>query len=239
MARPKLVSSLECIVDHCFRPQHCRGLCSAHYGRRQRGEEVNVVLRVMSKDPEVMHQKRLIRQRKVYAKRKSAALASGLCTKPGCGKERYSGKQCFDCWIGFKWRSICIRIRDSKGKFPTYAGLPLGFTERELIQWARENPPPNGMKRPSIDKIVDSRGYVPGNIRWLELGKNISREQKDVPDGYKLCLKCGQVKPHTFEFFSSHAGSNKNLHSSCRPCYNAHMRQYRAKRKANAPLDPE
>lgn len=219
-----------CKYPSCDRKHFAKGLCETHYNRERTGVDPTKSIKVFFKDPLLRKLHTLNRHKKYYQARKDS-IPDGVCRTDRCGKKAERGRQCFDCWVRAKWRGMKQRVEDTRNKAPAYKGLPLGFTEWELVDWAKSNPPPDDMKHPSIDKIIDSKGYVFGNIRWLELLVNVRQGQKDVPEGYWKCLLCGETKSHTFEFFSRHAGRKNGLHGYCRPCYNASMVRRRAEKK--------
>lgn len=94
--------------------------------------------------------------------------------------------------------------------------------------------------RPSIDRIDNTLGYVPGNIEWVSLRANklkssatpqeirsmaeyygvtrVAPKDALVAEGTILCSKCRQVKPED-EF--AHRPDKKNgRHSQCKECVN-------------------
>lgn len=219
-----------CRYIGCSRKYYAKGLCGTHYNRERTGVDPLKRIKVFIEDPKE-HRKHLLGRSKEWRKSVRKTKPEWQCVYGICRKAREMGRQCYDCWLKAKWRGMKQRIENRNGKSPTYEGLPMEFTQKQFVKWGRENRPDPRMANPSIDKIIDSKGYVPGNIRWLPLLVNLRQNQKDVPEGFWKCTKCQQVKPHTFEFFSRHAGRPHGLHSSCRPCYNAHMVNYRHSRR--------
>ena len=155
--------------------------------------------------------------------------AESLCNNGGCTRPRYRGKECYRCWAGTKWTSIVLRLRNANGRCASYIGLPLGFTRETLIQWVFDNPPPEDMETPSIDRIKPELGYVPGNIRWLDRRKNSAGPNRDLPDELRRCAICKTVKP----FYSFPIGSKDKRRSSyCKPCSREYQRNWEAQRDA-------
>lgn len=122
------------------------------------------------------------------------------------------------------------RVANVNGKCSSYVGIPLAFTKETLIQWVMDNPPPADMRQPSIDRIVESKGYVPGNIRWLELRKNSAGPNKDLPDELRRCAICKAVKP----FYSFPMGSRNRRSSYCKPCNRVYQRNWEEQRGARS-----
>ena len=156
-------------------------------------------------------------------------MISPTCTNGDCTRPVYRGKDCFRCWAGVKWYSITQRLRNANGKCKSYVGVPLGFTRAEFIQWVIDNPPPWDMEKPSIDRIKPELGYVPGNIRWLELRKNSAGPNRDLPDGLRRCAICRGTKP----FYSFPMGARGLRSSYCKPCNRAYQRQWESNRAAS------
>jgi len=147
------------------------------------------------------------------------------CGNGGCTRPRYRGKYCFRCWAGTKWTAIVDRKRSD----PSYRNVPIGFTRAELIAWVMDNPPPINMERPSIDRIIDSAGYVPGNIRWLESHRNSRKRNKDLPDEMSRCSRCGLVQSRYK--FPPNRSASRGHNSYCRKCYRITHRQWEASKK--------
>lgn len=148
------------------------------------------------------------------------------CNNGCCKKPVYIGKECFRCWAGTKFDSIMQRVRNRNGNYPTYEGLRVLFTRRSFIRWAENNRPDN-FKRPSLDRIVPSLGYIPENVRWIEVGKNSSGAQRDIPDGFYLCKPCGRILP--LSCFGKHNGKRygKPKQTYCKECKLSYDRQWR------------
>lgn len=155
----------------------------------------------------------------------------GTCNHGGCTKPVYIGAFCIRCWAGAKFNTMRTRVRNWKGKFPCYAGLPLGFTRKEFVEWAVNNPPPKNMRRPSIDRIVPELGYVPGNVRWLELEVNARHSQRDMPEGMATCPRCKKVYPLTEEIWGKNSCPRHKRQCYCKKCKLEYDFQWRLKRK--------
>jgi len=155
------------------------------------------------------------------------------CNNGDCKRPIYRGTECFKCWAGTKWDSMKQRVENRRGNYPQWQGKSLEFTRREFVAWALANPPPPEMERPSVDRIDAERGYLFGNIRWLEFSQNCRNQQHDVPAGLKRCPRCGETKPLTLEFFGVNrakrngAGFQEYFH----PCRRAYSRDWEAKRR--------
>lgn len=156
------------------------------------------------------------------------------CGNGGCKRPIYRGRVCFRCWAGIKWTSIIQRVNNVSGHCPTYVGIPVGFTKEELIQWVLDNPPPKSMETPSIDRIIPKKGYVPGNIRWLEKRKNATGMQRDLPEGKRGCPKCEKVFPDTLKYFGVNNHHVKKKQTYCRSCKLKYDRAWREKHAACA-----
>jgi hypothetical protein len=150
------------------------------------------------------------------------------CRNGGCTRPTYRGKYCFRCWAGVKWTSIVQRIQNKTGHCKAYEGLPLGFTREELIKWVLDNPPPADMAQPSIDRIKPELGYVPGNIRWLEMKKNRTGGNRDLPEELRQCAICKEVKP----FYSFPIGKGRRRGSYCKPCNRTYQNNWKENRGA-------
>jgi hypothetical protein len=122
------------------------------------------------------------------------------------------------------------RIENANGHCASYVGIPLGFTREELIAWVLQNPPPADMKWPSIDRIEPAKGYVPGNIRWLEFRRNCAGANRDLPDGMRRCAICGEVKPAANEYFPR---NKTKLSAYCHPCNRAYQREWKERKNAS------
>jgi hypothetical protein len=143
----------------------------------------------------------------------------------------YRGRVCFRCWAGIKWTSIWQRVQNKNGNNPSYAGVPINFTKEGLIQWVMDNPPPKHLEEPSIDRIVDSLGYSPGNLQWLEKRQNSRAHLKYLPPDVQYCAKCKEAKPATTEFFNKSSGRSRGISSYCRPCNNAYKMAWHKRRE--------
>lgn len=155
-----------------------------------------------------------------------AHIAESHCNNGGCVRPIYRGKECFRCWAGTKWTSIVQRLENKTGHCNAYVGIPLGFTREQLIKWVMDNPPPVDMQKPSIDRIVDSVGYVPGNIRWLEFRKNASKANKDAPDGHRICAKCRILKPLDGDNFPRNGARGIPFGNYCIPCNRQYQKEW-------------
>ena len=144
-------------------------------------------------------------------------MSTEICNNGGCTSPVFRGKECIYCWAGTKFDSMKSRIANRNGKTKSYVGIPLEFTRRELISWVLSFPPPDTIKNPSIDRIDPKKGYVPGNIRWLEFRVNCKGPQRDIPEGLKRCPKCFQILPlNTTHFHADN--SRKGFQSQCKKC---------------------
>lgn len=164
---------------------------------------------------------------------KEVASESG-CTNGGCTRSRYRiTKYCFRCWAGVKWTSIKQRIENKMGNCNSYVGIPIEFNRDELIHWVLQNPPPPDMIRPSIDRIIPSKGYTLTNIRWLELSKNCSGNQRDVDDGFRICPICKVRRELNLYNFGVNNGRKwgSKFQSYCRTCKNKYDTQWRYKKR--------
>lgn len=141
------------------------------------------------------------------------------CGNGGCTRPVYRAHKCYRCWIGMKWWSLTARLRNASGNCNSYVGIPLGFTRKQFIAWGLSNVPPNDMECPSIDRIIPQRGYVPGNIRWWPMRKNIEEPNRDLPDSERCCSICHGIFPATNEYFPrTRKGGKPALSSFCKPC---------------------
>lgn len=155
------------------------------------------------------------------------------CNNGGCTKPIYRGKYCFRCWAGVKWTSIVQRLENKMGNCNSYVGVPLGFTKETLIKWVMDNPPPATMFKPSIDRIDPVKGYVPGNIRWLEFRKNCMGCQRDVKDGFKICPICKRILELNKVNFGTNYGKKygEQFQTYCRVCKHEYDRKWREDKK--------
>jgi hypothetical protein len=154
------------------------------------------------------------------------AQEGGKCNNGGCTRPVYRGRECFRCWAGTKWTSICQRIENKNGNNNAYAGIPVGFTKDGLIQWIMDNPPPSELTKPSIDRIENSLGYSPGNIQWLEFSRNCSRRNKDTPDGFRSCSKCLQLLHLSVDNFPHNGSKNPPFGHYCKPCNRTYQKEW-------------
>ena len=146
------------------------------------------------------------------------------CKNGDCKRQIYRTRFCFRCWAGIKWTSMHQRLENVTGHNPSYVRTPLGFTRKTFVQWVLDNPPPTEMEKPSIDRIIPSLGYAPGNIRWLEMRKNCAGTQRDIPKHERLCLGCGTVK--TLNSANFHR-NGKGFQHRCIPCRLIYDKQWR------------
>ncbi len=156
--------------------------------------------------------------------------AESHCFNGGCTRPLYRGKKCFRCWAGDKHLSMVQRVNNITGKNPSYVGIPIGFSKEELIKWIFDSPPPKDMEKPSIDRIEPKKGYVPGNIRWLEFNKNCARHRWDKKEGHRVCPKCEKELLLNSENFTPNKGKSPPFNYYCRECKLNYDRKWRAKR---------
>ena len=104
-------------------------------------------------------------------------LTGTKCHNGGCTREIYRGKYCFRCWAGVKWTSIVQRVENKNGNNPSYMKVPILCTKEEMIRWVFDNPPPEQLKIPSLDRIDSKSGYSLENIRWIEKDVNSAGNQ--------------------------------------------------------------
>lgn len=140
------------------------------------------------------------------------------CSNGGCQRPPYRGRYCYRCWVGVKWFSLTARLRNLNGRCSSYIGIPLGMTREEFIKWAIENPPPSCMVQPSLDRIVNERGYRLDNIQWLELRQNSRDAQKDVPLTHRRCNPCGRTLPLDSDNFHRNKKDFLGFNSHCKRC---------------------
>lgn len=146
------------------------------------------------------------------------------CKNGGCTKAYYRAGMCYRCWSGVKWDSMRARVENRHGRkdYALWTGLPLKFTRREFIAWAASNRPSPDLAMPSIDRIDSALGYVPGNIRWLEMRQNSLNRQHDIPLSHRRCPLCHAVLPLTAENFHRNKSDQLGFNSYCRRCRSAH-----------------
>ncbi len=157
---------------------------------------------------------------------KGTGIASeqGHCNNGGCTRPIYRGKECFRCWAGTKWTSMRQRVENKNGNNDRYEKVPLLVSKDDLINWILQNPPPQEIEWPSIDRIDNDVGYSLDNIRWLDHRINSKHCQRDIPEGFKQCPGCLQILP--LESFGIHNGKPYGVRrqSRCRPCHNTYRR---------------
>lgn len=148
------------------------------------------------------------------------AAGTAHCRNGGCRRPLYRTQFCFRCWAGTKWVSIWQRIQNKNGNTPSYVGVTLGFMKADFIQWVLDNPPPEHLDEPSIDRIINELGYAPGNIRWIERRYNSAGTNKDLaPQGLRKCSKCSAILPANNEHFPRTVKhGRRTLSTMCKPC---------------------
>lgn len=94
-------------------------------------------------------------------------------------------------WAGMAWCNITNRLRNDAD----YAGVLLKMSREEFVAWCvpvieswwRCNPG----KKPSIDRIDDTKHYSTENVRVLEVGENSRRrgynKNSKAPKGKAWC----------------------------------------------------
>lgn len=172
-------------------------------------------------DERELRRKRLVAES--YS-RKGVRHGDSVCKNGGCTNVKYRGRLCLNCWARKRFSSIVERITDKNGKHPTYKGLPLGFTLKSMVDWIFLNPEHMEMDKPSIDRIVPELGYVPGNIRWLEMNKNCPGMQRDLADGMRGCPGCKKIFPETTQYFWRNRRQANGLAVYCKTCQSAKNR---------------
>lgn len=152
---------------------------------------------------------------------KVAKYGPDVCRNGGCCRvPRYRGTlHCYSCWVWVKWNSIQQRVRNRNGNYPTYQNMEVGFTRDEFVEWALVHRPPETMQQPSLDRIDNERGYVKGNIQWMEMRANARGPRKNVPLHLRVCPRCRRMLPLTTEHFHKRrAPYTMGFQSYCRKC---------------------
>lgn len=162
-----------------------------------------------------------------------AMQSEAACSNGGCTRPTYRGKYCYRCWVGVKWWSITQRIRNLNGKCASYVGVPLEMTREEFIAWATDNPPPDDMKWPSLDRIVDGRGYRLDNIQWLEQRANSRTTQKWLPMTHRRCPRCETTYRLSHANFNRSKSNPFGFQMYCRECQKAVNKEYHERRTAD------
>ena len=152
---------------------------------------------------------------------------NGRCTRP-----IYRGKYCFRCWAGVKWTSIMQRVQNKNGNNLYYENMPVTFTRKELIEWVLNNPPPEHLTIPSIDRVNNDEGYSLDNIRWLERNINSSTTQRDIPLSHKHCPSCDNTYPLS-EFYTNNHHCGRKRQSYCRRCKSEYDKKWRDNRRTS------
>lgn len=140
------------------------------------------------------------------------------CNNGGCTRPVFRGKECLRCWLGTKWDSMKQRCDHKNDHNRTYNGIELHITRQQFLEWAKVNPPPLTMKCPSIDRIETRGHYTLDNIRWLEFRINSRRNQRDTPDGFCRCPRCGKILPLTPDYFRRCRKDAAGFQTTCKIC---------------------
>jgi hypothetical protein len=136
-------------------------------------------------------------------------------------------KYCYLHWICKIFKGIKDRIQYQK----YYKDRTCVFSKKEFIKWAIENKP-FYIKKPSIDRIDNLKGYSLDNIRWLECGDNSRRNTQDnVKEGYKRCPTCKKELLATEDNFyrKNNKNSRYGVDGKCKQCRKIYIHQWRYK----------
>jgi hypothetical protein len=134
-------------------------------------------------------------------------------------------KYCYYHWLKFIYKGIRNRIK--RDKF--YKKYETSFNAEQFINWGLKNRPV-GLKKPSIDRIDNNKGYSLDNIRWLEISDNLRRQTQDmVEEGYRRCPKCKKIYPATPQYFNKKINkpSKHGVDGKCKKCRKIYIHIFR------------
>ena len=86
------------------------------------------------------------------------------------------------------------------------------------------------LKRPSVDRIDNSKGCTLDNIQFIELGENIGKDRGVATEDHCTCYACKEVKPLE-EFVISRRAWNGRA-TICVPCDRVRSQEKYRRRKA-------
>lgn len=113
--------------------------------------------------------------------------------KHGRSSKRHPQRYLYELWLGIR-----SRILDPANiSYPTYGGVGIPLYEEwktnstAFIEYILTEVGERPSKKHSIDRIVNAKGYVPGNLRWLtsrEQNRNKTTNYMVTANGETLCI---------------------------------------------------
>ena len=122
---------------------------------------------------------------------------------------------------------------------PKYKLISNKLDKDEFIEWYMKN----HFDGCEVDRINDNGDYEMSNIQLLTKEEHNHKRKLErdgiIKDGFKKCNRCGELKPETKEYFSTHkkqiSSFNPNgFRGICKECLNNQRRQlYKDKKWLN------
>lgn len=119
---------------------------------------------------------------------------------------------------------------------PKYKNIENKLDKNKFVKWYVSN----YFEGCEVDRVDDSKDYSMDNIQLLSKEEHNHKRKLErdgcVKVGYKKCNRCGEIKPETKEYFSTHKKqisqyNPQGLRGICKECLNKQRKELYKKRK--------
>lgn len=174
-----------------------------------------------------------------FGKRTSAVDKLESCCKPCLNAKQKQRNTTPAGKAATAWQSILKRANNRNGSNPTYVHVNVGISREAFMAWAIQafttwiDANPNGI--PSVNRIIDTVGYVVENLEVISAGDNSQQRPFNrnvhAPLGLAWCARCKEYLPRS-KFRVSLTRAH-GLEHHCKTCsreyHRIYAREYRSR----------